>query len=745
MKKIVLMLFVFSALLATAQTKGSIETRALISNYGESKGVDGMSKGLLARFPLREEGGVLTTGVIAKVGDDFSSGDLEAAGVKVRSRIGDIVTLRVPVASLGLLEGYDGIVSYTIAHRVSPDMDRTRIDTRTDSVQGGLGVPMPFDGEGVLIGITDWGFDYTHPNLNKANNMRIERAWDHFKLSGPAPAGFDYGTEYGTPEEVRAAKCDTSNLYGYATHGTHVAGICGGNGTSAGKAIGQAPGAHFILGSWFLDEASWLDQVAWMKGVADETGRRLVINSSWGMYTFSTLDGTSLLSQAIDRYSEEGVVFVTSGGNNGDENFHLEHTFAGADDTLKSIAAWYSDGIGQGLIYWGEGAEYGKRKAESGKRKAESGERKAGSGGFKAGFAMVRDSDGEIFYSRMYDTEEDVAYEESYIVAGTDTVHYDIMVEGVNPFSGRPHVLLNVERKRGYKLMMLCTGAEGSRVHVWNMANLSNNAGNMGCAFMNSGIFGCQNGDPGYGIGEPACAEKAITVAAHTSDFYNPNNEYQTGNIAYFSSYGPTLDGRSKPEISAPGVNVISSISSYNESGNYSATYEALSGGRHYIWSRMSGTSMSSPAVTGVVALMLEANPRLTVDEIREILFSTARNDDKTGPLQERDSISVRWGHGKVDALRAVNAAYDRLDIESASVVRPKLVVYPNPAGGYVTILTGSARAEEMEILAADGRLALRGTVCGEATVDISDLSSGVYFVRVLDRAGVRTEKLVVE
>ncbi len=738
MKKIVLMLFVFSALLATAQTKGSIETRALISNYGESKGVDGMSKGLLARFPLREEGGVLTTGVIAKVGDDFSSGDLEAAGVKVRSRIGDIVTLRVPVASLGLLERCDGIVSYTIAHRVSPDMDRTRIDTRTDSVQGGLGVPMPFDGEGVLIGITDWGFDYTHPNLNKANNMRIERAWDHFKQSGPAPAGFDYGTEYGTPEEVRAAKCDTSNLYGYATHGTHVAGICGGNGTSAGKAIGQAPGAHFILGSWFLDEASWLDQVAWMKGVADETGKRLVINSSWGMYTFSTLDGTSLLSQAIDRYSEEGVVFVTSGGNNGDENFHLEHTFAGAGDTLKSIAAWYSDGIGQGLIYWGEGAEYGKRRAESG-------ERKAGSGNFKAGFAMVRDSDGEIFYSPMYDTEEDVAYEESYIVAGTDTVHYDIMVEGVNPFSGRPHVLLNVERKRGYKLMMLCTGAEGSRVHVWNMANLSNNAGNMGCAFMNSGIFGCQNGDPGYGIGEPACAEKAITVAAHTSDFYNPNNEYQTGNIAYFSSYGPTLDGRSKPEISAPGVNVISSISSYNESGNYSATYEALSGGRHYIWSRMSGTSMSSPAVTGVVALMLEANPRLTVDEIREILFTTARNDDKTGPLQERDSVSVRWGHGKVDALRAVNAAYDRLDIESASVVRPKLVVYPNPAGGYVTILTGSARAEEMEILGADGRLALRGTVCGEATVDVSGLSSGVYFVRVLDRAGVRTEKLVVE
>ena len=729
MKKIVLMLFVFSALLATAQTKGSIETRALISNYSESKGVDGMSKGLLARFPLREEEGVLTTGVIAKVGDDFSSGDLEAAGVKVRSRIGDIVTLRVPVSSLGLLERCEGIVSYTIAHRVSPDMDRTRIDTRTDSVQGGLGVPMPFDGEGVLIGITDWGFDYTHPNLNKANNMRIERAWDHFKLSGPAPAGFDYGTEYGTPEEVRAAKCDTSNLYGYATHGTHVAGICGGNGTSAGKAIGQAPGAHFILGSWFLDEASWLDQVAWMKGVADEMGRRLVINSSWGMYTFSTLDGTSLLSQAINRYSDQGIVFVTSGGNNGDENYHLQRTFTSTDDTLKSIATYYSSGIGQGLIYWGEstGTEGGAKAVKA----------------FNAGFALVSNADGSIHYSRMYNTRENLGFLDTFIVVNNDTIRYDIMVEDQNPLSGRPHVLLNVGRNNGYKLMMLCTGEEGSTVHVWNMADLSNGAGNMGCAFVNGGIFGCQEGNADYGIGEPACAEKTITVAAHSADFYDGNVCYP-GEIAGFSSFGPTLDGRMKPEISAPGVNVVSSLSSYYETnGGYPAVYDAISSGRHYIWSRMSGTSMSSPAVSGIVALMLQANPNLTVDQIRDILFSTARNDEMTGPLQEMDSMSVRWGHGKVDALKAVNAAYDKLDIEQASTIEPELVVFPNPASGRVEILTGSDRAEKMQILSADGKTVHTATVCGQASVDISQLPTGVYFVRVIDRNNIRMKKIV--
>lgn len=729
MKKLFLIVVVLSSLNAVAQNKSTVETRALMQNYNASKSVGKMSKTLLDRYPLREGKGGASIGVIAKVNDGFSAAELESQGIKITSRINDIVVMRAPIEKLECIERCKGVTVFSVAHRVAPLMDKTRADTHTDSVQAGVGVPMPFDGEGVLIGITDWGFDYTHPNLNKSNNLRIERAWDHFKTSGPAPDGFDYGTEYRTPAEVRAAKCDTFGLYGYGTHGTHVAGICGGNGTTSGHAIGQAPGAHYLMGSWFLDEASWLDQVAWMKGVADEMGRRLVINSSWGMYTFSTLDGTSLLSQAINRYSDQGIVFVTSGGNNGDENYHLQRTFASTDDTLKSIATYYSSGIGQGLIYWGEstGTE-GNAKAVK---------------AFNAGFALVSNADGSIHYSRMYNTRENLGFLDTFIVVNNDTIRYDIMVEDQNPLSGRPHVLLNVGRNNGYKLMMLCTGEEGSTVHVWNMANLSNGAGNMGCAFVNGGIFGCQEGNADYGIGEPACAEKTITVAAHSADFYDGNVCYP-GEIAGFSSFGPTLDGRMKPEISAPGVNVVSSLSSYYETnGGYPAVYDAISSGRHYIWSRMSGTSMSSPAVSGIVALMLQANPNLTVDQIRDILFSTARNDDMTGPLQEMDSMSVRWGHGKVDALKAVNAAYDKLDIEQASTIEPELVVFPNPASGRVEILTGSDKAEEMQILSADGKTVHTVTVCGQASVDISQLPTGVYFVRVIDRNNIRMKKIV--
>jgi subtilisin family serine protease len=157
----------------------------------------------------------------------------------------------------------------------------------------------------------------------------------------------------------------------------------------------------------------------------------------------------------------------------------------------------------------------------------------------------------------------------------------------------------------------------------------------------------------------------------------------------------------------------------------------------------MSGTSMSSPAVTGIVALMLEANPHLTTAEVCDIIRSTSRNDDKTGPLHANDSVSVRWGWGKVDAINAVNAAYDRLSIEEAAKIRPALVVAPNPAANVVTVLTGSNKPETLEIFSIDGRMVQKTTITSSATIDISELDKGVYIMRVQDRAGVRTAKVV--
>ena len=655
--------------------------------------------------------------LIAKVGEGFDAQRLERLGIVVGSKAGDIVTLRLAPEKVALLETDASIVQYTMAYSVAPTLNRTRRDTRTDSVQAGLGLPQAYTGEGVIIGITDWGFDYTNPNYNNngASNRRLLRAWDQFRLAGPAPEGFDYGTEIDNRHDLLEAKCDTSGLYGYATHGTHVAGIAAGRGADSNY-IGQAPYANLLFASFHLNSAAWLDAVAWMKNVAKEEGKRLVINNSWGMYTLGPIDGTSLVSQAINNLSDSGIVFVTSGGNCGDDYFHLAKTFVeGTSDTLRSAASYYgSSEIGQGIIMWGEPGK-----------------------AFKASFAMT-EGDDSVCFDWVNTADGSFHLDSTLLLGNGNRMAFDITVEQANPFNNRPHMLINIA-KCSHRINIAVTADEGT-VHVWNMTNLANGAGNMGAAFTRGNSLAYTAGDNACGIGEPACAESCITVAAHLADGHRPDGTPNLGALASFSSHGPVIDGRHKPDVSAPGVNVVSSINYYTTEV-YPAVMTYSYAGRPYIWARMSGTSMSGPAVTGIVALMLEANPDLTPRQVREILTSTARNDQLTGPLHERDSISDTWGWGKADALAAVNEALARVDIRTADEkwFAKSLQIYPNPASDRVTVLTGSHAKELVEVYGIDGRRIAATEVVMEGTIDVSQLPHGVYIVK----CGARTARLL--
>ena len=128
-----------------------------------------------------------------------------------------------------------------------------------------------------------------------------------------------------------------------------------------------------------------------------------------------------------------------------------------------------------------------------------------------------------------------------------------------------------------------------------------------------------------------------ITVAAYRSEFILSNGLSAGGFKADFSSIGPTIDERMKPDISAPGVSVASSVSSFTDR-SYVLLLNASFEGKNYPFSRFSGTSMSSPVVAGVVALMLQANPRLDFSEVKEILKITARQDQHTGIISDSGS-----------------------------------------------------------------------------------------------------------
>ena len=143
--------------------------------------------------------------------------------------------------------------------------------------------------------------------------------------------------------------------------------------------------------------------------------------------------------------------------------------------------------------------------------------------------------------------------------------------------------------------------------------------------------------------------------------------------IADFSSRGPTNctpSGSSaiKPDISAPGVN----------------TYSSVPGG----YTTMSGTSMASPHINGAVALIVQANPDLEVETIKQILYSTATDLGSSGE-------DNNYGHGLIDCVAAVNMALETVSVTWAYPSgRP---TWLEPTGGTeipITISSNQATAD---------------------------------------------------
>jgi len=153
-------------------------------------------------------------------------------------------------------------------------------------------------------------------------------------------------------------------------------------------------------------------------------------------------------------------------------------------------------------------------------------------------------------------------------------------------------------------------------------------------------VIFCAAGNSGPGertIATPGVSTKVITVGA--SD--------DADKVANFSSRGPTVDGFEKPDVVAPGVNIIAGRSKNTALGRVIDNY--------YV--ELSGTSMATPFAAGIALLMLEAKRDLTPDAIKTALENTAL-DLKTG----NDNVE---GEGRIDAYAAITGGKPRDEPEA--------------------------------------------------------------------------------
>ena len=687
---------------AFAQTRIAAETSFLINQVKCSLDA-GVAQELTAKLPIMKIGSEHFISVLAKTNTRFTKQDLHSYDAILGTHRASIITLKVPLENLERLSRYEGFDYFKIASKASANLERAVQDVRADSVHQGLGLPQAYTGKDVLIGITDWGFDYTHPMFYDTNlqQTRILAAWDQFKKSGPAPPEYVYGTEYLGESALLSAESDTSNIYSYATHGSHVAGIAGGSGAGT-KYRGVAFDANYLLVTFLVDEGAVIDAFEWMYQKSLEEEKRLVVNMSWGLYYMGTLDGNSLVSQAIDAYSELGVVFVTSGGNNGDADFHIRHNFQG--DTMRSRIGFVPNNAvsfqdGQSITAWGEVGE-----------------------SFKISFDVLDNANQLLGSAPIYSTATAAAYTEDDLIVDGDTFHYDITIDAAHPLNERPHARLRIDYPpAGSKIVLKSTATSGV-VHFWNLLETTTGVGNTGWDFISLGN-GYTAGDRMYGVGEPACTKSLITVGSYQAGVFT-NGAWLPFSISGFSSRGPTLDERVKPDITAPGSSVVSSLSSFTD-GNYTPVTTIQFNGRSYVFAGFSGTSMSSPVVTGIVALMLEANPDLSPQMIKDILTQTAREDQHTGVLAAiGDNL---WGHGKVQAYFAVQRALELVGVAEGEDVGPDVLVYPNPAMGAVNVQS-TLKFNQVHVYDLEGRL-LGQLSMGHASFQMAGYPAGAYII----------------
>lgn len=582
---------------------------------------------------MRDSGGHENLSVIAKLSDNYTLPE----GIRVISRFADIATLRVPPDMMSALTGCTSINAIEASRNLRQTSDYDVIDPLTHhhdnycntdieatEIYNRRPAGVSATGRGCVVGILDWGMDFAFPSFrNSDGSTRLLALWD--QRNAPAKRNknrWGYGrilTRKNINQALLAnnpydaldyhpADADSRSRYSdnwQGAHGTHVSHIAAGNSFGGGMP-GVAPEADIIfvhlsrttkvLGGGNLgDSASVLEAIDFIFSTAGN--RPCVINMSVGAHG-GPHDGSTLVEQGIDRavWHSNGRAIVNSAGNYYKSRAHTEGRISeGREDSLRFYVP-ASDPTPSELEVYYEDSDMFE--------------------------ASVIDPRGNIIAH--VGPGEKAALNIDGLEVG-NIYHFNRRAD-----SGNRHIdlFLKPHAPAGkWSLLLKATRSLDGRYHAW----IERDSG-LQPKFVGTDIISRST------TGTLCNGKFSITVGA-----YNPYLDDKP--IGSFSSSGPTIDGRIKPELVAPGVE-ISSARSTPPSESPAARY-----------TNKNGTSMAAPHVAGTIALMFEAAGKpVSITDTRALLFSSIKKNDF---LSNQHSVSDlhRLGYGYLDIAAAEQAA----------------------------------------------------------------------------------------
>ena len=578
---------------------------------------------------------------------------LRQYGCKELARVGDISIAAIPLSKLGALSCGRQVKRIETGRRCSIQMDTTRLVVNAEKVYTGEGLPQSYTGCGVVVGVQDIGFDLTHPNFYSADmsKYRIKALWDQLSrdtIGSTLYVGRDYVGRDALLKLGHPIDGETQ------THGTHTAGIAAGSGAEKKGVVspyrGMACDADLVLVDNAADNASLIDPKDYYKFTyaTDALGFKYIFDYAERMHQPCVINFSEGSSQDFHGYDQlyyellakligPGRIIVSSAGNDGARNSYIHKNIgkerAGAfimgnekrfSCTAKSKQAFtfrvsVYDNVSSPQIV--DISTVNVCNAQD---------------------SLLTDSllvGGKKYIWRV------LAYPNSYDARETA---YDFQISSPSKLGDSPQVSLQVMGR-------------DADIELYRMS---------GYMFPHSLDPVLDAGDCRCTIFSPSSSPDVICVGStsYRTQFVNYLGEKkvydsgQKGIRSSFSAMGPTLDGRIKPDVMAPGQNIISSYSTFfiNNPKNVNASVKSdvrhfEYNGRTYAWNANAGTSMSAPVVTGAIALWLQADPTLTPADCLEIFAKTCSHYDTS--LSYPNNL---YGYGQIDVAAGLREVLRR-------------------------------------------------------------------------------------
>lgn len=642
--------------------------------------------------------------------------------MQIERRIGRVLIISVPQSQLAALANDEQVERLEAERMPRPMLDTVPQQIGADRVNAGSATQgiQAYKGKDVVVGIVDAGFDYVNPFFRDTlGQTRILWAADYMT-----------NKTYEGKEAVTAAmhSSDAATML----HGTHVAGIAAGSRVNDINDVfyqGIAPEADIAEGAINSEiSSSGLNSSQAIKAFTDifdyakAQQKPCVINFSMGD-AMSFVDNRQLQEEAIRTLlSEPGRVLVVASGNAGGTS-RLAHKEAAL--TEGGAGVWFNEDEQYGTYF---GIEVKMLPTQTLQLRYMDSTYKTNKGEVvKTGTEL------ESLTALTLGTKRLTAQYRGKTNDGFDVIY---ITAGLTSFTTSERILVTIKGEGDAWIYADALCAQLENVPAQYVANHA-------------------LAQEGYSMTWPAQMDEVVTVGniAHRLKIVTMANKYASqggvatptdltpyestkgeGYLAKSSSVGPTLGGQIKPDVCAPGVNIVSAYNNFvNETtdmqyaawliGMLDTEYEQQYGG-YFVTLAQTGTSMSAPAVTGTIALWMQADPTLTTTKIKEVIAASSRKPDS-----ELQYPNNQYGYGEIDAYSGLCYILGIDKIEGITASQPQQATF-RLNGRKLSVESAAILSQqtELRVYSTDGRLLLteQGT-----SIDLSSLPHGVYAVQL--------------